>query len=42
MEEHGTAPKSFLIRDLLKDLIVKNDDNAASDDDSGKLMIMNN
>ncbi|CAO1407911.1 unnamed protein product [Diamesa serratosioi] len=34
MEEHGTAPKSFLIRDLLKDLIVKNDDNAASDDDS--------
>lgn len=42
MEDQTTAPKSFLIRDLLKDLIVKNDDHVASDDDSGNLIFMKN
>lgn len=38
MEENGSAPKSsFLIRDLLRDLIVKNSENdeTSDNDDSG-------
>lgn len=39
METEGTGPKSFLIRDLLRDLIVKKpeiSDETSDNDDSGK------
>lgn len=40
METEGTGAKSFLIRDLLRDLIVKNTENdeTSDNDDSGKLI----
>lgn len=43
METEGvTGAKSFLIRDLLRDLIVKNTENdeTSDNDDSGKLIVI--
>lgn len=42
METEASGPKSFLIRDLLRDLIVKNTENeeASEDGDSGKFILV--
>lgn len=42
METDGSGAKSFLIRDLLRDLIVKNTENdeTSDNDDSGKNIML--
>lgn len=43
METEATGAKSFLIRDLLRDLIVKNPENdeTSDNDESGKWSLIN-